>query len=475
MRLAQREFRFTDQERFASISGDQNPMHVDELLARRTQAGAPVVHGIHLLLWALDSLAAVQPNLASLCSLRVQFNKFIYLNECVDVVLMRQGPTGAQLNISVDGAPRSKVTLNFGETVEDCPGWSAAAVELPPHAGALNLDLESMAGRSGQFRFAMTPEVAATLFPAATKWLGARRIAALAACSCLVGMVCPGLYSIFSELSLRTCAEIQPSEGLAFRVTGTDPRFRSVEQEISGGGLTGIVNSFVRTPPVQQATMKSLADLVGHAEFAGSVALIVGGSRGLGELAAKLIATGGGRVIVTWKTGREDAERVAQEIRSAGGVCEALSFDANKPAAEQLAVLADAPTHAYYFATPGIFRPQAGMYATERLEEFLAVYVDGFWQLSQVLRARQPKLSLFYPSSVSITERPKGMTEYTMAKAAGEVLCADMNASQAPLHVTVCRLPRLPTDQTATITGAETADPLETMLPIIREVQSWPK
>jgi hypothetical protein len=67
------------------------------------------------------------------------------------------------------------------------------------------------------------------------------------------------------------------------------------------------------------------------------------------------------------------------------------------------------------------------------------------------------------------------MTEYTMAKSAGEVLCADMNASLAPLHVTVSRLPRLPTDQTASIAAVEIADPIETMLPIIREVLSWPK
>jgi hypothetical protein len=63
------------------------------------------------------------------------------------------------------------------------------------------------------------------------------------------------------------------------------------------------------------------------------------------------------------------------------------------------------------------------------------------------------------------------MTEYTMAKAAGEVLCADMNVSQAPLRVIVRRLPRLPTDQTASNTVAEAALPLDTMLPIIREVQ----
>ena len=66
------------------------------------------------------------------------------------------------------------------------------------------------------------------------------------------------------------------------------------------------------------------------------------------------------------------------------------------------------------------------------------------------------------------------MTEYAMAKSAGEVLCVDMD-DLAPMHVTVGRLPRLPTDQTASATAVETKDPIETMLPFIREVQSWPR
>jgi len=478
LRLAKREFNFTDQEQFASVSGDHNPIHVDALKARRTQAGAPVVHGINLLLWALDSLAATQPDLPPLRNLRAQFNKFVYLGEGAEIILIQQGPAGARLNIAVDGVQRSKVIIDFGDAAEVCSGCSGASLEMIPFSSIpVNLSFEQMSGRSGRLPFHMTQEDAAKLYPAATKWLGARRMAALAASTYLVGMVCPGLHSIYSELSVAACIDANSQDFLSFRVTETDPRFRSVEQEIVGGGLAGTVKSFARTPPVEQATMESLAGLVAPAEFAGSVALIIGGSRGLGELTAKLIATGGGRVIITWKAGREDAERVAHEIRSAGGSCEALSYDANKPAAEQLAVLADAPTHAYYFATPTIFRPQAEIYVAERLKQFLTVYVDGFWQLSQALRARQPRLSLFYPSSVSITdtERPKGMTEYAMAKTAGEVLCDDMNASQAPLHVTVNRLPRLLTDQTASITAVETAPPLETMLTIIREVQSWPR
>jgi hypothetical protein len=96
-------------------------------------------------------------------------------------------------------------------------------------------------------------------------------------------------------------------------------------------------------------------------------------------------------------------------------------------------------------------------------------------QFALALQALNPRISLFYPSSVFVMDRPKGMTEYSMAKAAGEVLCSDMNKAMAPLHITVARLPRLPTDQTLSLSQTETANPIEVMLPFIRETQSWPR
>jgi acyl dehydratase len=474
--LAEKVFDLADQRQFAAVSGDFNPMHLDAVQARRTQAGAPVVHGIHLLLWALESLSSAQPELPPLRSLRVQFNSFVYLHEPVQVLLVKLEAARARLTVSAANGPRLRITIDFGTATLDSPAWSASPLRHITFSTApCNLELGQMSGRSGCLSFVMTPADAAALFPAATQWLGARRVAALAASTHLVGMICPGLNSIYADLSINATREFSPRDFLAFRVTETDSRFRTVEQEIAGGGMAGIVRGFVRTPPVEQATMESLIGLIGPADFAGSLALIVGGSRGLGELTAKMIAAGGGHVIVTWKTGKEDAEKVSHEIRLSGGACHSLPYDVRRPVADQLATFAHTPTHAYYFATPTIYRPKSELFVADRLQEFLAVYVDGFWQLSQFLRSRQPRLSLFYPSSVFVTERPKGMTEYSMAKAAGETLCADMNLSQGPLHVTVSRLPRLPTDQTASTIAVEMASPIEIMLPIVREVQSWPK
>ena len=167
---------------------------------------------------------------------------------------------------------------------------------------------------------------------------------------------------------------------------------------VAGGGLKGAVQSYARMPPTPQASMQDLADLIEPGEFSGVEALIIGGSRGLGEVTAKLLAAGGARVTISYRVGGAEAEAVAQEIRASGGQCETLAYDASLSAGPQLAGLAAAPTHAYYFATPKIFGAQSALFARARLDAFLSVYVEGFLNLAEALRARRerrlPVLSL---------------------------------------------------------------------------------
>ena len=74
--LANVAFTESDQRWFAEASGDCNPMHMDAIAARKTQPGRPVVHGIHALLWALDSFFTECPS-ETVGNLSVVFEKFI--------------------------------------------------------------------------------------------------------------------------------------------------------------------------------------------------------------------------------------------------------------------------------------------------------------------------------------------------------------------------------------------------------------
>jgi NAD(P)-dependent dehydrogenase (short-subunit alcohol dehydrogenase family) len=468
---ASRTFTEADQLRFADVSGDRNPMHLDAIKARRTQGGVQVVHGIHLLLWALDVFARDGVARSPMLRLRGNFKRFVAVHETVGLAVAKRTEANARLDFVVGGLTVAQIGLDFGSPFRTTGPLFGDAHPAP--ATPCDLSLEQMEGLSGRLSFASPPDAVAAMFPAASGWLGPRRVAALAATSLLVGMVCPGLHSIYGDLTVEACDEKHPEERLGFRVVSTEPRFRLVRLAIEGGGLVGSIKALARMPPTPQASSSDLACAVEPDEFAGSTALVVGGSRGLGEVTAKLLAAGGAQVVITYRVGGAEAEAVARDILAAGGMCETLAYDAGRPAEAQLAGLSAAPMHAYYFATPTIFRAQSALFARARLDAFLDIYVDGFLRLAQALRARRNDVSLLYPSSVYVAERPRGMVEYAMAKAAAETLCSEMNMAWAPLRVAVVRLPRLPTDQTASVTEAALPSPVAFLLPAVRETQSW--
>jgi 3-oxoacyl-[acyl-carrier protein] reductase len=69
------------------------------------------------------------------------------------------------------------------------------------------------------------------------------------------------------------------------------------------------------------------------AELAGKVALVTGASRNIGRSIALALAAGGAAVAVNARTSRADAEKVAQEIRGAGGQAEVFMADIVDPRA----------------------------------------------------------------------------------------------------------------------------------------------
>jgi hypothetical protein len=473
MCLTSRIFTEADQLQFAEVSGDRNPMHLDAVKARRTQAGLPVVHGIHLVLWALDVATRKDVARSPMLRLRANFKRFAALGETVALVLAKRTEANVQLHFVVVGLTVAQISLDFGSPVRTSePPFGE---DVPAPATPRDLTFEQMDGLSGRLSFASSPDAVAAMFPAASGWLGSRRVAALAATSLLVGMVCPGLHSIYGDLTVEACDERDPQDRLGFQVVSTEPRFRLVRMAIEGGGLVGSIKSAVRMPPAPQVSSSELSGAVEPDEFAGSTALVVGGSRGLGEVTAKLLAAGGAQVIITYRVGSTEADAVAKDIRAAGGKCETLAYDTGSSPEAQLAGLERAPTHAHYFATPTIFRAQSALFERPRLDAFLDVYVNGFARLAEALRALRSDVSLFYPSSVYVEERPRGMIEYAMAKAAGETLCSEMNQAWAPLHATFGRLPRLPTDQTASVMETKFPSTVASLLPFLRETQSWPR
>jgi acyl dehydratase len=470
-----RRFSSADQEAFARLSGDVNPIHMDPVAARRSVVGAVVVHGVHTVLWALEVLARSKFVPSGLSRLEVRFPKPAYLGD--EVTLILQGRTEGEIRLKAAVGDRTVATLrlNFGpelaraERVPDLPLGDTALV---PGGAPEDLAFDALRGRTGFVGFAAPAQDFAAAFPAAAGLVGPGRLREFAACSRLVGMSCPGLRSLFSRLSLEWRGP-GGSSPLSYEVVETHPQYGLVKMRCRAEGLVGDVEAFSPPEPRRQPSLHDLAAVVRADEFQQQVALVIGGSRGLGELTAKTIAAGGGRVFLTYAVGRGDAARVAEEIREFGGRADLFQYDVTQPATQQLFGLGGVvPTHAYYYATCHISRARTQAFEPERLARFVAYYVDGFYDLCQGLQGSGAKEArVFYPSSVFVSDRPRDLTEYAMAKAAGEVLCTDLPTLLPGIRIYMERLPRLMTDQTSTVMPQELPPTIDTILPLLRNVR----
>jgi acyl dehydratase len=472
--IAERDFTPTDQQRFAAISGDRNPIHMDAVAVRRTLVGFPVVHGIHVVLWGLDSLFGYLPNLPQVGSIRVSFEKMIYVGDRVKAVLTHRDEQRLRVEVIVEGTRAVRLEVSLGAPRSNDEIGSNAPLIQPVEP--LVLTYEQMINCYGRIPFFSSSNAISQMFPAAADMLDVHRVAALASSSFLIGMVCPGLHSIFRGFTLATTPLGESDNAvLHFRAADGDARFRLLKLAVSGGGWVGSLDAHARPEPRTQADPASIAAHVVPGEFDHVSALVVGGSRGLGELISKIVAIGGGHVTLTFSAGEEDARRVQAEIGRGGGRCDIIHYDVRANASDQISRLLTCPTHAYYMPTPVIYRRRSEVFSQSRFEEFLTFYVSAFHDLYRGLRSKFDKeITFFYPSSVYVETRPDGMTEYAMAKAAGEILCTDIQSFEGPGRILLRRLPRLPTDQTASLLKAETVEPISVILPIVREVSAKP-
>lgn len=471
--IARRRFDPGDQDAFARLSGDHNPLHMDPLAARRLIFGGPVVHGVHTLLWALDAVAG--PPRVSIAKLRVEFLAPILVGAEVTLVVKMPASEIYKLKITTED-DKLAVIIDVTWVADDNDDRDLGAGPKPvcPKSETPRiLNPEDAVDKSGCLDLHLDPDLAGDLFPHLTKALDPTLLAAVLATSRIVGMECPGLRSIFSGMVFDAAVIPVGNPILDYRVTRLRTHLSLADIDISGGGLKGRIRALFRPPPTIQPTMSKLSEIVNNREFAGQRALIIGASRGLGEVTAKLMAAGGADVRLTYHTGQDDAERVRNEITASGGQAECFAFDVLSPASNLAKQLGDGRqvTMLGYFATPHIGAGLQDGFSDTVFQRLKRTYVDGFRATMMAVRegSNGRELNVLYPSSIYVGDTPADMKEYAAAKEAGERVCAEL-ATEIGFKFVAPRFPRLATDQTARLLSKKDPDASTFVLDALKQL-----
>jgi 3-oxoacyl-[acyl-carrier protein] reductase len=354
--------------KFAALTGDRSALHVSSGFARRSIYRQPVVHGM-LPLMFLPFVAGLRIE-GHLCVLNAISGRFINPVHLGDVLELRLAPAAEPragdeflLDYEVDSLAGHTavtkgsiaVTYRRGQARSRTPrpGEELACLVTRPLEGLTLASADVAAGRSELIEFSVTDAAIQALHALTAEGLIDERGLDAAAkphefhyanlltttlLSTLVGMRLPGHSATFLEFTVRLPRAVELNSALrlegvvahasrATRIIKTNVCVSECRGQQHDAVLTGKVSALVNPPPPQMPPLLAMKRDALDPGLREKVVLVTGASRGIGETTAKLFALHGARVVVNYHRGKDDAGRIVEEIRSAGGDAMAAQAD----------------------------------------------------------------------------------------------------------------------------------------------------
>lgn len=362
-------------------------MHVDPVIARRYQFGSTVVHGVCGFFKAIDILLGHYKHSKYIVSVKVQFTKPVRHDD--KVYLDSSDITGnrVKLALSVGGKKVQIIDLVFAEKTVPEPAVAEKMVDLSLGTPQpVDLTFADVISLDTTFDLIWVPELIQLMFPNVKCYLPDNQTAVLLGLTNIVGMQCPGMDSIFAGFNINFShgkSVFDPT--MHYKVIKNDSRFSLITIGIFHSTAKGCIEALFRPKFILQPRCSVLVTLVSKDVFANQKALVIGGSRGIGEVIAKLIAAGGGQVIITYAHGQSDAEKIVQDIRDNGGKCDALSYNVLLPTTQITDCFnGDGVSHIYYFSSPVIEKSDQSVWDDVIFQKFYKIYMLGLARLIEL-------------------------------------------------------------------------------------------
>jgi hypothetical protein len=436
-------FKIEDQNWFSKISGDYNPIHLDDLYARKSMFGEIIVHGIHLVIWSLDEFSKCCKSSCSIISIDCNFTKPVKLNQKIVLETTFYESNKCKISLIVDNVLVTKINIQYqSETTE----FDNIYIDENPEKEDIYDGDFTFCKNTLQLKYLNTDIF--RRYPNLNKVISANQVLNFLTTTKIVGMKCPGLNSIYSGFNFKLNNKNNPTY-LTYSIEKRSLKYHKFDLHIESESINGKIIAFDRPKLNKIFSYIDATQIVDFGNFSNQRALIIGGSRGVGAICSKLLIAGGAKVLFTYNQGLMEANEICSEINSPN--LNSIQYDINNVKNDTTKSIREfAPTHIYYFVTPFIFSANKGHFDIKLFQKFSNYYLDGLYRIVSSFE-RNEELKLYYPSSIAIDELLDNMIEYSCSKIAGELLCDHLEKLYPKLQVYKPRLPRLETEQTLSL------------------------
>ena len=433
-------FSTSDLKWFSKKSGDYNPIHINKEEARRLVSGEIIVPGMFLLLRALNFASEFTKNKIS--SIIVSFHNAALVDTKLKIIFRKKNLNGL-LNINSINENIASIKVTYTDEVfkNSIHKRNSPVIKLKKNS------FEELEGKFGSSIVYLSKDLKREF----RKLVNSKQlnvISSLMTFSRIVGMEVPGLNSLFVGLNVKFSDNFKKK--IYWKVVRHTNIRSLIILNVLGNGVEGQLKTIYRNTPILQPDIESIYKIHRSSELINKTALIIGGSRGLGEYSAKIIASKGAHVLITYYNGKKDANNIKNEIIKKGLKCDIYEMNVLKPdkILNKLKRKGFLITDLYYFASPKIKSSRKSNLNMLLFNQYNLVYVEAFEELiKKMYKLNFKSFRVFYPSTIYIDENPLIFKEYIKAKIKAERKMKSIKTEYRINDIFIPRLPKLFTDQ----------------------------
>tara|TARA_Y100001970_G_C14226397_1_gene855954 strand:- start:1226 stop:2584 length:1359 start_codon:yes stop_codon:yes gene_type:complete len=405
-----------DIEKFSKLSKDFNPIHLDKKNETRLIFGKRIVHGMLVLVDILEKISLKKIS-HKVNSINCNFLKPIFLD------------------FKIYYRMKNYKDCTFIEIISD--NQTCVYFELSSKYFKLDKKMKS------NLSFKLKSNLNSKKYLNISKELGSHTLRLILFLSYLVGMKFPGKYSIFSNLKFSIEKKYQNIKMINFLLK-KNKKFNFYE---GFGKNFPIYFDAIKHPKFsEQTSFKTLKSIINFKKAKKldkkSRCLVIGGSRGIGELTLKILLLLGAQVNVTYNKNYENLNKIKKETQTLSHKLKMQKYDIFNDN-----VNFKNYKYIFYFPTPKI-KTSEKKFNKELFQNYNLFYNIKFIKFCRKL-SKNNNAKVFFPSTIFLNSdiEKKKFSEYCKAKKLAEENILKFNKNNNNLKIYSYRIEQQYTDQ----------------------------